>query len=383
MNGDMNFDEARKKYHITSPTDVDYTEVNRLFIDNVKVYGYISDYVSRTEVPNKYISFDDDSEDVGIPKRIRVFKYFDPYNNKDLDPRLWQNYRAANIADYLHVKNYLDDPCWNPRLLRDQKYDAVVHAVVSYILEWDNASLLEFGKIINKHAPLTDTVLYERNEGKFVYRKRPENVPYTRLTFKIVSKYFKIMCVRDEALSGTRLFVIDKPFNLLSMIRKEFIDELQMIYQAILDQKVDQQLLDSMQKIRREELPDCEDKLGATWSDMKSSVYNPTCFITGQAACGKTTLLEILRKHGYKIMSRGRMGGQNGKCYDSFPIAALHATVDFVLNTYCDVIGVNFFPHRKKIPCNIEIRSYLYIYVCVCVCFRIVDLSITRCGRLS
>lgn len=261
-------------------------------------------------------------------------------NNSELFDRPYREIRTATFMDFYHVHNYLKDPMWNRQLLSDRTNDATVHAIVSYLLEFDDESLTRFEEIFSDAKPLATILKNERNidDRAYVFT-HPYQIPYIMTSFKVLAKYFRAI---DNASNPT---IESKPFQLMPLISRGFVEELCTIYEAIRGNNITKELIDIMERPLPPQLADDPSNVGCKWIDLKSGSSNPMCFVTGQAACGKTTLLETLKNLGYRSISRGRMGGQDGKCYDSFPIAALHATIEFVLMRYDSVIGVSaFFP---------------------------------------
>jgi hypothetical protein len=60
--------------------------------------------------------------------------------------------------------------------------------------------------------------------------------------------------------------------------------------------------------------------------------------VTGPACVGKSSLLEILEGHGWRVLSRGDLGTYAGKTSCAATVAALHSALDFALSL-SDVIG--------------------------------------------
>lgn len=94
----------------------------------------------------------------GIPLRISALRLFGSVQNHrgKLEPYTGPRYEARLDA-WAHVRQYLRSYQFQQQL-RNVKFDHVFDAIVSFMLEWDDASLVEFAKDSPEFGPLVEAI---------------------------------------------------------------------------------------------------------------------------------------------------------------------------------------------------------------------------------
>lgn len=181
------------------------------------------------------------------------------------------------------------------------------------------------------------TVQFINNLHEIVYTCE---VPFLMSTIKILKCWFLEEDPVELKLLQRRVDVVDNSsvlrseFNWIDTLDRSFVAHLKEVYSWILEDSFDEEkikIIEADYPIPYQ-LPNISDDLEKLRG---SSNFK---FITGQACCGKTTMLNHFRKLGWKIYNRGKLGSFGGKANDPATIANLHAALQYQL-TQSDVIG--------------------------------------------
>lgn len=272
---------------------------------------------------------------LSIPELTKFFDVFDPINTIERHPKLQKQDREVGSAAFEHLATYLLSEEFNELLLQDRKHDATVHAIVSFALPWNRASLLRFGEMHPKCMAFARALLLEtsRDNGEYVYRHRESGVPFVRTTFKILRNALTENGVGAAPTTTTSPSL--PPFVLINLLPSAFVDFMSNVYVTLRDERFDYGRVRRMLE-QPDEIPyNIQDEIG-NYRDLKARAELK--FITGQACCGKTTLLNAMRRRGWRIVSRGSVGSFAGKSSNPVAVACLHASIDWALR-HDNVLG--------------------------------------------
>ncbi|AQN78638.1 ACH96267.1 GrBNV gp17-like protein [Kallithea virus] len=261
-----------------------------------------------------YISFDSTgSSDMRF--LVGLFKDFDVVNDTEYTHPFPSDIRvSANLVDYRIIQQYLDAPEFNMNLLKNTTYDHVLNAIISYILLWDDDSMKGYMLKHPKHRKFLVAVIEARENG-YVYDYK--GVPYIKTPCKVLRKYFEPMCSMKHT------------FEWSNLIDYEFIRHLNHVYSLIITDSFD---FESIKMLEADmpipyKLPNIDINLVRSMSNQMDAFK----FISGQACCCKTTIINKLTEMGWKKFSRGDVGSFSGKSSSPAAIGNLHAALDFVL----------------------------------------------------
>lgn len=308
----------------------------------------------------KFVSFDyidiNSGED-GIPKRAAIF-YGNDFVNSIADMgKFTGKLRSATFNDYYHIIPYMRSPDFTSDIFKTQYYDAILNAIVSFLLELTDDSLQTLYLQYEVNQKFIERLQQFRNldNGAYVYSF------YGKAVCKCAIKLLKLcfndtdnnlnndISVDDVSIAArtglirynnttaannnndddNRIFIWTNHIN--SQMIVHFRNVERNIYENILginDLRAD---FESHQPIPYT-LPNITDDLETIRST------GPIKFITGVACCGKTTILSELTKCNWKIYSRSDVGSYSGKANNPSSIGALYAAQDYVLSQ-SDVIG--------------------------------------------
>lgn len=311
----------------------------------------------------------------GVPFYAWCLKGFDLSNLKRTEYEKLNDFefKGASYYERRHVGQYFQMPEFTKMLLKTTQYDYILYAIVSVMLSWNNDSLNSFAKEYGA-TNMIASLIKERNieDGRFIYYLKPDvilknlkldqetienevdpfyrNTPHDELIAMIKThripimlsaiKIIKIWFLNDDPVELQRLNSLNivpkmrSNFNWLDTLSHSFVDHLKQVYKWVLEDSFDVEKIKLLEehKILPYKLENICNNLE---SKRGSSKFK---FITGQACCGKTTLLNKFRKNGWKIYSRGALGSFSGKAHDAATIANLHAALQYKL-TQPDVIG--------------------------------------------
>ena len=298
----------------------------------------IRKFFDKARLPD-FVSFDYKSSDDGrrdghdIPTYVKLFSRFDP--QQQVGRRNFIDFRRACILDYYHVHDYLTcDQFDRNIILKSKRYDPVVHAIISFMLSWDIDSLTEFGNVFPRFVPFVATLLQQ--DRKYIYECRQEEnglrVPYVLTSFKLIRSAF--VDDDDNEKDGERAIASVQTLQLLNYIDRQFVTHLRQVYHLFRTESATMEDLNMLEK--DSPIPyDITDLIG-NYSDLKRNAKLK--FITGQACAGKTTLLNSLKRYGWKVLSRGDIGSFSGKINNPVAVACLHASVEWA-QQHTDVLG--------------------------------------------
>lgn len=279
----------------------------------------------------------------GVPWLMREFDAFDPLNDSCCsghEPLAEHHLRAASERDFYHLDRYLlaDQFCAD-RLLRDRSLDRMALAVYSFALSWSADSLERYASrsctsLIAQDSALpadsaaaadlrrafVDALLADRATGQTCF-SHPHGFVYSRSTFRTLSR-----ALRGDVVGADELRLPRRPFRLSDLLPLSFRDELDRLHRALLH---DEPSLATWTPARCEPIPyRLEHRLGP-YSELKRAAR--VKFVTGQACCGKTSVLNRLRSRGWLVFSRGALGSFAGKASDPLAVFGLHAAIDWTL----------------------------------------------------
>lgn len=295
--------------------------------------GYISEAILKYESTFReatLTNFEDDR--YGILKLASIFKQeFDPLNDDSSCHAVIRAFdRSAGLLDFLHLDYFLkSDRYLSSVNLRDRNRDAVSHAIVSFGLEWNADSWKSFVERFPNHQRFAKHICEERERTDvFIFGSSVGRVTYVKTTFRVLRNYF-VEVNRDEASRPE-----PSRFELVQLLNWGFVQHLRDVHHMI-------RWGEGVKNIKMLENPmaipyDITNSVGA-YGQLRNE--SSAKFITGQACCGKTTLLTRLRQLGWKVLSRGDIGSFSGKAHNAAAVACLHASFEWVLS-HSDVLGV-------------------------------------------
>lgn len=282
-------------------------------------------YTRKGSVP-AYIGFDTRG-DRGIPLLVHYFSVFDPVNAVG-EFAVWTVYVRPTDLEMKHAYSYMTAPEFSRELLRTTKFDSVVHALYSYLFHWTNEGLADYGGRYPQFKHLTLSVILEKDRSPVYVTK--DEVPFVRSAFRMLLHYFNNAERQHQTADQ-----IERPlFCITNYVSPVLFSHFKEVYRWLLN--------DSMTKreIGFLEAP-MESPFASTAVQYRGAGHrlnSPVKVITGQACCGKTTLLNRLKSYGWTVCSRGDLGTFSGKSKSAPTIASLHAAIENALRRG-DVLG--------------------------------------------
>lgn len=297
----------------------------------------------------KRIHFNQSSDLYGIATLIEFYgTTFDPVNAMcDFIKRIeyTSNYgSAANYYEMFHANDYLERI--TPDMLQSTINDPLLNATISFILRWNDESLINFGIQYNKYEYLVKILAEKRKSVPFyetitkikINSDEVQSVPFLRCHIKILNNYFNHIIMNEfDYLVKPATSTL---FSLNQHTSVNLKKHLECVLKKILDETI---TIDDVKLIENDTL--FPNKFWTTFNeDDGRCIRIPYCensekAVTGQACCGKTRLLSNLReKDGWIIQSRGEIGSFAGKAKSPSTIAGLHEAIKYVL-TRGDVVG--------------------------------------------
>lgn len=276
---------------------------------------------------DKFVKFNHTLSDSGIPYFAKLFKNFDPINTHDDFPKYieYRDFASFNYVDTLHLLDYLQADEFNSTLLSSRANDHISTAIISFMLQFDDHDLEQFGMKYERFFTLCQYVINERAIDNYNYLYLYNNyVPFVKTSFKILNKFFKD---GEQIVKKT-----PTTFNLLHRIGRNVVDELNYYF------RLHQQKAFTLEDIRHLER---DRGLYLTLDDIDLKKLRGSSsfkFISGEACCGKTTIANYLKFNGWQIYSRGDCGSFSGKATNPAAVGCLHSALDYVL-TQPYVIG--------------------------------------------
>lgn len=283
---------------------------------------------------DKYVSFTHIQSDSGIPYFAKLFKTFDPINTRNDFPKYieYRDFDDMHYIDAMHVLDYLQAKEFNADLLSTRTNDHIATAIVSFLLQFDDVDLENFGQRYEKYLPLCQYIAAERRVDNYNYLYLYNNyVPFMKTSFKILNRFFKPAENTDTIATIIKL-PCNNVFNLLNLLDRNIVVELN--YYFDLHQKNAFTLEDIANLERNRDLYFNLDNINLNGVRGRSNFK----FISGEACCGKTTIANYLKSNGWQIYSRGDCGSFSGKATNPAAVGCLHSALDYVL-TQPNVIG--------------------------------------------
>lgn len=311
---DRHIDREKNQCLHTSPDDVDV--IMDLFVAN---------YTRASSVP-AYVKFDT-CGDRGIPRLVRYFQTFDPMNAVGSFDK-WTDFSTTPTdLEMRHVHDYMTAKEFNKELLRTDRYDRVVYAICSFMATWTNEALIKYGDRYKDFKQIALLIVTERERAP-VYVVPQDGVPFLRSSFRILSRYFNSVERQQQ-----KVHKVEYPtFSVTRYVSSDLVAHFKEVYQWLLDESMTQHEIAMLEKPMASPFALCADYSGA------GNNNTPMKVITGQACCGKTTLLDRLKKYGWQVCSRGDLGTFSGKSKSAPAIAGLHAALENALHRG-DVLG--------------------------------------------
>lgn len=266
-------------------------------------------------------------DQITIPILASFFDEFDPINTPEEHPLLPYRDREVGPAAFEHLAIYLLSDDYNVHLLREQEHDSMVHAMIAFVLPWSLSSLQRFELAHPTCAKFIQAIIHETfdTNSAYVYQHRTYGYPFVKTSFKILRRAFPQVMPQIKVST----------FSLLNLLPSKFINDLIRLYDILQGERYDYSVIRSIME-KPEAIPyDIQDEIG-NYKDLKAR--SMLKFITGQACCGKTTLLNNMRRLGWKIVSRGSIGSFSGKANNPVAVACLHASIDWALQ-HDNVLG--------------------------------------------
>lgn len=289
------------------------------------VNRYDTHYRRKGSVP-AYVGFDTRG-DRGIPLLVRYFSAFDPVNAVgEFD--VWSNYSGPTDLEMKHAYSYMTAQEFSRELLRTTKFDSVVHALYSYLFHWTNGGLASYGERYPQFKDLTMSVILEKDRSPVYVTK--DGVPFVRSAFRMLLHYFNHAGQQHQTADK-----IERPlFYITKYVSPVLFNHFKEVYRWLLNESMTKREIDLL------ETP-IESPFASTaiqYCGAGHRLNSPIKVITGQACCGKTTLLNKLKSYGWTVCSRGDLGTFSGKSKSAPAIASLHAAIESALRRG-DVLG--------------------------------------------
>lgn len=284
------------------------------------------------------------SKRVSFQELVYLFSKFDPTNTQYSYPVWVRTKTTLNSALELELlAAYMNTPWFRQkRLMSPRSHDelvfttGVMNALASTILAWDNDTCrLAQGKV-KQLVDIVREISYVE-DGLFCYAYTMSDgrvVPFIKTAVKCFSKFFNL-----EAPSSPT-----PRFDLLRILSAtDFQDHLRLVYKELVNANTEGYnagVSDFMLNLAKSCTPEhvratspLSDALDYVGGFHAISTAEPphAFYVTGQACCGKTTLLETFRKWGWQIVSRGCLGSFAGKSSNPMAVSSLYQALEFVL----------------------------------------------------
>lgn len=270
---------------------------------------------------------------------INEFSHFDPindlsthqtaYNNQEVDDDIieFSQPQRPCIRGSI-IMSYLCNERFNKTLLKSRMWDCIVNAIVTYLLSSSLDTLLWLKDNCPQYATFVAAIYDEKISSSptlFVMNVSSYSWIYTRTPFKLLNRQFNNACL------------VEKPtFHILHNIEAGFVDELTEFYDKLKANTIDEQMVKFLEQDKP--IPHDLQHIVGNYANIvgKSNVR----YFTGQACCGKTTLVSKLN---FEAKSRGSIGGFSGKADNIASVSCLHFSIDFVLRQYKTIVGVSIY----------------------------------------
>lgn len=267
---------------------------------------------------------------------IKVFSAFDPINDLtqhcvSFDGSVESSYFNETISTHDHrgcvAVSYMKHSNFNEALLKTRTWDHIVHALITYLLSSPLDSLLWIKHNYPEYSAFIAAVHDEKlvnTQQLFIIDSPTYEWVYTRVPFRILTKHFHLEDDVSEKME----------FHIMDHLELSFIEELECFHAKLLKNEVDESLVRMLESHKT--IPHNLEHIIGDYMDICGG--STVRYFTGQACCGKTTLVEKLN---FVAKSRGSIGGFSGKADSIASVSCLHFSIDFVLRQYKNVIGVS------------------------------------------
>lgn len=265
----------------------------------------------------------------GIPWIAQYFKTFDPINITSderiimTDPNTLKH--EANYSEFIHLKKYLDAAyIMGKPLLQNMNYDCVIYAIVTYALRWSSMSKIEFTDLYPTYASFIAIINDEMSQVTVCQIMIDGKAyPYLATSVRVLKRYlFPNMTMINPILEP-------KPYDLIYGDNGSLYSHIcQVATELYTNQFWCKETITLVEDIDGIKTP--FKHLMPTNIDPNNQ--NRIKYLTGQACCGKTTLLNEFIKYNWNVRSRGELGSYGGKAKAALPIASLHAALDSSLS---------------------------------------------------
>lgn len=277
---------------------------------------------------------------------VSLFSEFDPTNTQYSYP-VWDRTQYAItlnsalelelLATHMNKPWFRRDRLLSPRSLDELVFTtAVMNALASMILVWDTETCRLAQGNVTQLVDIVRGISYAE-DGCYCYAYTMSDgrvVPFIKTAVKCFSKLFN-----HETPS-----LPSPTFDLLrTLSATDFQEHLRLVYKELVaantegyNAGVSDFMLDLAKSCAQEyvrgtsPLLNALDNAGGFYA--LSTAEPPHAFyVTGQACCGKTTLLETFCKWGWKTVSRGSLGSFAGKSANPMAVSSLYQALEFVL----------------------------------------------------
>lgn len=265
----------------------------------------------------------------GIPHRLKLLANID-VQNITVSLNKYLNYKTfTSYSEFCHVDQYLSADEFTRDLLSNKKYDNVVNAIVSYLLDWSDETLDEFITLYPNYESLCVSIKNFKalDCGAYVYDY--EGVPVVKTAIKIIKAHFEPKGSSKES------------FDWLSLLDNKFVQHIKYVYDEVSrgGGGFNPQLISMLEADM--DIPFMLPNIDIHTLKDHNNPYSLK-FITGEASCCKTTVITKLTELGWKKYSRGDSGSFNKKPENRAAVGNLHAALNYVL-TRPDCIGDRSF----------------------------------------
>lgn len=268
----------------------------------------------------------------GIPYLIKHFsnENFKPFDAPTIDYTIADSDAIqTSTIDFIHVQQYLDDGAFNKQVLSDTTTDPIMYAIISFMIRWSVLKLEVFANHYPRHKVLATELIEIRNAQSSTLQIQEFNgEPFLRTTFRVLRKYSDAKYLKNGDVDAQQ--ESKACFYWTDYIKREFIEHLNRVYDLLTNNAFNSTLIDELLNSCMDvpyELPNVD--VGAI---VKNRDNDPKLnkYLTGEACCCKTTILNKLTKYGWSIYSRSGVGSFSGKATNPVDIGNLHASLHWV-----------------------------------------------------
>lgn len=290
-----------------------------------------------------YAMFDSEG-DLGIPSLVKHFNEHECHLVNTTDTYSEYIDCAADYRKFAHVNGYLIAAEFNRSLLSTRRYDSVVEALYSYLIQFSIESLREFATVYPEHRFVLEPIVEfkENPEHRIQVTVCRNGVPRVHTCWRLLKNVFRDEKPEDQIVDEDS---IRKDFNLNDHMDNAFAKHLRNVWQILIGPGFNPQLIAELLEVEMRipvDLPNVDLHEIRRRRDNDIDNLHVIKFITGEACVGKTTMLTAMAKMGWRPFSRGDLGTFGGKASNPVDVGNLHAALDFMLRQP-DVIGGECF----------------------------------------